>query len=158
MFLVTKRKMNIPDDIWKHEIYTLLDYDSRINLNQILPSAARGSKKLSKVSMKRHATSMCVADITRRVIRLNNLEAGWNKTVWIIDFFTFIRKPLFQHVFYFKDFRRQFLRKCREFKNCKELDIQHEKLLNQQIFMARKIIKHYKEDFTKGKHFISVYG
>lgn len=149
--------MNIPEDIWKHEIYPLLDYDSRINLNQILPPAARGSKKLCKLSLKRHAASMCTADITRRIIKLNNLEAGWTKTVWIIDFFTFIRKPLFQHVFIFKDIRRQFLRKCREFKNCKEIDVQHEKLLNQQIFKARQIIGNYKEDLDKGTKFINVY-
>lgn len=149
--------MNIPEDVWKHEIYPLLDYDSRINLNQILPPAARGSKKLCKLSVKRHAASMCVVDITRKIIRLNNLESGWTKTVWIIDFFTFMRKPLFQQLFNFKDFRRQFLRKCREFKNCKEIDIQHEKLLNQQIFKLRQIIGNYKEDFTKGKQFISVY-
>jgi hypothetical protein len=149
--------MNIPDDIWKHEIYTFLDYDSRINLNQVLPSAARGSKKLSKNVLKRHAASMCTLDITKKIIKLNKLEGGWIKTILVIDFFTFMRNPIFQQAFYLKDFRTQFLKKCRDFHNCKEVDIHHEKLLNQQIFKARKIIKHYKDDFAKGKQFICVY-
>jgi hypothetical protein len=149
--------MNIPDDVWKYEIYPLLDYNSKINLNQILPPAARGSKKLCKNALKRHAASMSVADITRRITYLNNLEFGWKKTILIIDFFTFMRKPLFQHVFNFKDFRIQFLQKCRDFRNCKEIDIQHEKLLNRQIYMLRKIIRSYTGDFNKGKRFICVY-
>jgi hypothetical protein len=149
--------MNVPEDVWKYKIYPLLDYDSRINLNQILPPAARGSKKLSKLSLKQHATSSCALDITNKLVQINKLEASWIKTVLIIDLFTFLRKPLFQHVFNFKQIRRQFLKKCREFKNCKELDIQHEKLLNQQIFMAKHIIRNYKENFTNHKQIINVY-
>jgi hypothetical protein len=154
---IMKEKMNIPEDIWKYEIYPFLDYDSRINLNQILPPTARGSKKLSKNALKQHGSSMTTRDITRRVIKLNNLEFGWIKTVWIIDFFTFIRKPLFQHVFHFIDFRKQFLKKCREFHNCAEIDIQHQKLLNQQIFKARKIVRTYKKENIKNNKLINVY-
>jgi hypothetical protein len=150
--------MNIPEDIWKYEIYSYLDYDSRIRLNQILSPTSRGYKKISKIKFKKHAASTSAKDIIRRLSQINNLDPGWPKTILILDFFKFIRKPLFQHVFNITSFRNNFLVKCMNLYNCKLIYRKEAEALNEEIMKAREIVGNYNENFIKCKEFLNVCG
>lgn len=150
--------MNIPEDIWKHEIYSYLDYESRIKLNQVLPPSFRGYKRISSKVVKNHASSTSATAIIRRLSKINNLDLGWPKTILIIHFFKFLRKPLFQHIFNNKNFRENFLKKCCDFHSCKLIYRREEEELNDQIMKVREIIAKYNENFTRCNQFLNVCG
>jgi len=51
---------NLPLHVIKHDIFSYLDYDSKINLNLCLPIWDRIQTKMNKESLKKHQTNYCV--------------------------------------------------------------------------------------------------
>lgn len=47
--------LDVPQDVWQFEIFPLLDYDSRINLNRIMKPEYRVSRRFKKGETLAHA-------------------------------------------------------------------------------------------------------
>jgi hypothetical protein len=128
-------------DIWKYEIYPLLDYDSRLNLNLVLYPDSRGSKKINSELIKAHAIHSVYATIRDKIAQLVYEDMEFSlRVIKIKTIFNLFLNPLFQPLFQIKSLREMTRQKCKEFSSAtilspedKEEFIELEKNLQQKM-------------------------
>lgn len=135
----------IPFDIWKYEIYTYLDYESRYNLNCILKPEARGSKKIKDINQ--HAIECVYNSIKSRLdIIVNTPFEFMSNYLRVKGLYTLLLNPLFQPVFNLKKFREQTIAKCSEMKDSKYLDENTRTEFNELLDKLMIVVKKFNGD------------
>lgn len=128
------------DDLWKYEISPYLDYETRINLNRVLPFEGRGFKKIPQKLLKGHAAKACYSTVSKYVFAcsdfLYNSESEEEKAEQIIILFNKFLEPQILPIFYLEQMREKALDKCNEFYN---LEIISEDLKNQMNIIIDKL-------------------
>jgi hypothetical protein len=117
----------LPMDIIKHEIFALLDYDSRINLNQCLPIWDKIPSKMPKQSILKHDIDLRVKIIQRILNRLG--EQAWDHASYsfmsvlkgdtrileMIKMFKYLQQPpYFKIISLFPSFHKAVVAKIKE--------------------------------------------
>lgn len=128
------------DDLWKYEISTYLDYETRINLNRVLPFEGRGFKKIPQKLLKGHASKACYSIVSKYVFAcsdfLYNSESEEEKAEQIIILFNKFLEPQILPIFHLEQMREKALEKCKEFYN---LEIISKNLKNQMNIIIDKL-------------------
>lgn len=124
--------MDLPIELWKHEIYPSLDYDSRINLNRSLPPEMRGNKKFSAKQIRGHSVFAVYHEVFTKLssIVFEPLDE-YRRVEKIKDLFRLFLKPLFEPILYITPLREQLLKKCDDFYESSILDLDDRQELNE---------------------------
>jgi len=140
--------MELPDDIWKHKIYQYLDYDSRINLNRVMPPQIRGKKRFTKIQIQKHASFAAAQTLAKIITRINLIQYNNRyKYTQIKKVFRLMTNPLFQQVFHIIDIREIVSIKCWELS---QEDTNHDKdRLNELLQKTLRIIRSYSTKIEK---------
>jgi hypothetical protein len=86
---------NIPMDVIRYHIFPMLDFESRINLNQCLPPSDRVSKKFEAAFLQKHQRDICVSTIKSYLISLNDMATGDKKYKLIKKMFKVMQTPIY---------------------------------------------------------------
>jgi hypothetical protein len=128
------------DDIWKYEISPYLDYETRNNLNRVLPLSGRSTKKIPQKLLKGHAAKACYSIVSKYVFAcgdfLYNSDSEEEKAQQVIILFEKFLEPQILPIFYLEQMKKKALNKCNEFYN---LEIISENLKNQMNIVIDKL-------------------
>jgi len=109
------------DDIWKYEISSYLDYETRNNLNRVLPLTGRSTKKIPLSLLKAHAAKACYPMVEKHLFAcrdfLNESQCQEANARQVIILFEKFLEPQILPIFYLKKLRDGTLAKCKEFYN-----------------------------------------
>jgi len=139
--------MELPVEIWKYEIYTYLDYNSKINLNRVLKHELRGKTKMKKQDIISHI-ALCIAPIIKNnLLEISTQFPLFSKFKGIKALFEKLQNPFIQQIFNFKKFKETALIKCSEFYDSNLLIDEDKKELNLLIDNVRKIAESHLFEF-----------
>jgi len=86
---------NIPMDVIRYHLFPLLDFDSRINMNQCLPVCDRVPKKFDAAFLERHQRNMCVFTLSSYLNTIADMPVGDKKFKKIKKMFKILQTPTF---------------------------------------------------------------
>jgi hypothetical protein len=152
--------MELPYELWKYEIYPLLDYDSRINLNLVLPPEARGRKKFKKLQIHSHGIYCIYSHLTETLDKLHDLDDITQRVNMIMKLFRLLLSPFFKPILNSKTFRTVVVEKCNEFYGSHLLTHKERKVMNSLCNKIKKVVTKIENSNSTEKLFslkISVY-
>lgn len=152
--------MELPYELWKYEIYPLLDYESRINLNLVLPPEARGRKRFNKRQIHCHGIYCIYTRLEETLTKLHELQNFAQRVKTIVKLFRLILNPFFQPILYSKTFRKVLVEKCDEFYGSPLISHKERKVMNRLCNKTKKVVTRIANSNSDEKLFstrISVY-
>lgn len=157
----------LPMEIIKYQIFSHLDYDSRINLNQCLPIWDRVSNKMTTQSLMKHDMQVRVKILSHIIVRV--AEEAWDNITYsfrtvlrgdtrmleMIKLFKILQEPpYFKIIGLYPSFHKAVVEKIAEFE---AVSIEDKKSYSQGTInkFNLEIIK-LKTKIEKEKHFFTI--
>jgi hypothetical protein len=138
------------DDVWKYEISSYLDYETRNNLNRVLPFEARLTKKIPLNLLKSHAAKACYPMVEKHLYAcrdfLNESQCQEANARQVIILFEKFLEPTILPIFYLKKLRDGTLDKCKQFYNFTFIPEDLKDALNTIIDKLRNEISKFDQD------------
>ena len=104
----------LPCEIWKHEISSYLDTESRINLSRILNYDCRPiPKKFTNKEITRHFAQSTCSALKSKLEKIIKFKKISEKIVFVMEYFKLIqKKPIFCTILSEEIIREILLEKC----------------------------------------------
>ena len=145
----------LPNDILKYKIYHLLDWESRISFNKVIPISARNSKKFTKNQINQHSAQAVCNELASKTIAINECnESIPTRTNMIINYFENLCNPLNQHALNIYRVKEGVILKCSEFYNCELISLEQKQILNETIDKLLSIVSKYQGSVKKPQSII----
>ena len=113
----------LPCEIWKHEISSYLDTESRINLSRILNYDCRPiPKKFTNKEITRHFAQSTCSALKSKLEKIIKFKKISEKIVFVMEYFKLIqKKPIFCTILSEEIIREILLEKCEKYRLDNEL-------------------------------------
>jgi hypothetical protein len=107
-----------PCEIWKHEISSYLDTESRINLSRILKYDCRPiPRKITQEKITKHFAQSTCSALKSKLQKIIDIKKRSDKIVFIMEYFNLIqKKPIFCTILSEEAIREILLEKCEQYR------------------------------------------